>query len=105
VCAISAGSPKSGAAGHVGKGPSMEMRSTSGVKSPRDLDRGVAQPLVVLETPLRKSLVDRARALSRHAAAHAERLGFVGSRCSTAAADGDGLAAQGRNRAAARPIA
>ena len=58
------------------KASSMEMRSTSGVKSSSTVDRRVAQPLVVAEMAadedqLRAKL---ARPAARHAAAHAEGL-------------------------------
>ena len=62
------------------------------------VDRGVAQPLVVLEVPADEDEVraEFARPPPRHAAAHAERLGLVGGRQHDPAADGDGLAAQRR---------
>ena len=62
-------------------------------------DGGIAEPLIILEMAADKNeLADRARAPpSRHSAAHAEGLGFVGSRKHNPAADRDRLAAQRRS--------
>src|SRR5262245_13592096 len=60
------------------------------------LDGGVAQPLVVLEVAVDKNKLRTklARVSSRHAAADAERLGFVRSGKHNPTAHGDWLAAQ-----------
>jgi len=62
------------------------------------LDGGIAQPSVVLEMAVDKSELrtEFARLPSRHAAADPEGLGFIRSGKYDPAADGDGLAAQGR---------
>src|SRR4029453_9743537 len=61
-----------------------------------DLDGGIAQPLVFAKVPADKGQLrtELARLSSRHAAAHAERLGFVGSGKHDPTANGDRLAAQ-----------
>ena len=62
------------------------------------LDRGVAEPLVLLEMAADEDQLrtELARPPSRHAAAHAEGLGLVGRGEHDAAADRDRLAAQRR---------
>ena len=76
----------------------MEIRSTSGVKSPEHLDGGVAQPLVLLEMAADENELraELARPPPRHSAADPESLGFVGGGKHDPAADGDRLAAQRR---------
>ena len=87
-----------GAARHVGKGlvdgdPLDQRREIA-----EHLDRGIAQPLVLLEMAADENQVrtELARPPSRHAAAHPEGLGLVGSGEHDPAADGDRLAAQRR---------
>lgn len=62
------------------------------------LHRGVAEPLVVAEISADENQLraELARLAPRHAAAHAERAGFVGGGEHDAAADRDRLAAQRR---------
>ncbi|ESW64867.1 hypothetical protein X771_24470 [Mesorhizobium sp. LSJC277A00] len=86
------------AAGDVGKGfidgnPLDQRREIV-----EHLDGGVAQPLIVGEMAADEdqSGAKLARALSGHAAAHAENPGFVGSGKHDAAADGDRLAPERR---------
>ena len=87
-----------GAAGDVGKrlvdGNSLDERR----EIIEHVDGGIAQPLVVLEMAADKDELrtEFARLPSRHAAADSEGPGFVRSRKHDPAADGDGLAAQGR---------
>ena len=87
-----------GAARDVGKGLIDGNPLDEGREIAEHLDGGVAQPLVLLEMAADKSEVwtELARAPPRHAAADPEGLGFVGSGQHNPAADGDGLAAQGR---------
>jgi hypothetical protein len=61
-------------------------------------DGGIAQPLVILEVAANKNQLRAklARTPTRHAAAHAEYLGFVRSGKHNTAADRDGLTEQRR---------
>ena len=87
-----------GAARDVGKGLVDGDPLDEGREIAEHLDGGVAQPLVVPEMAADKNELrtEFARPPSRHAAAHPEGLGFVGSGKHDPAADGDGLAAQRR---------
>src|SRR5262245_9861231 len=62
------------------------------------VDGGIAQPLVLVEMTIDEGEVraQLARPSPRHAAAHSEGLGLVRGGEHDAAADGDGLAVQGR---------
>ena len=86
------------AAGDVGKG----LVDRNALDQRREIvehaNRGVAEPLVVLEMPADEDQL-RAEfpgAPARHAAMHAESLGLVGCGEHDPAADGDRLAAQRR---------
>ena len=87
-----------GAARHIGEGLVDGNALDQGGEIVEHLDGGVAQPLVVLEVAADEDELrtEFTRPPARHAAAHAEGLGFVGGRQHDAATDGDGLAAQGR---------
>ena len=98
IWAISAGEPKRCSPGDVGEGLVDRDALDQGREVVEDRHRRVAEPRVLLEVAadedeLRAELAGPA---SRHAAAHAERLGLVGRCQHHAAADRDRLAAQGR---------
>ena len=87
-----------GAARDIGKGlvdgdPLHQRREVT-----QHLDSGIAQALILAEMAADENELraELARAASRHAAAHAEGLGFVGGGKHDPTTDGDRLAAQGR---------
>ena len=86
------------AAGDVGKGLVDGDALDERREVAQHLDRGIAQPLVLLEMAADENELraELARPPSRHAAVHAEGLGLVGRREHDPAADRDRLAAQRR---------
>src|SRR5688572_2793220 len=86
------------AALYVGKGLIDRDAFDQGREIVQDLDRGISQPLIVLEMAADKDEpgAQFARLAARHAAMNAKGLGLVGGGQHHAAADGNRLAAQAR---------
>ena len=105
AAAISAGVPKRCVQPATSaKASSIEIRSTSGVKSPRTLIAASPSRWYSLKCPPTKTRSGQSSRARRpgHAAVDTEGLRFVGRREHHAAADGDRLAPRGTDRASAR---
>ena len=98
ACDVGRRTEEMGAASNVGKGLVDGDPLDEGREVIEHRDGGIAQPLVILEVAADENQLraELARLPARHAAAHAEGLGFVRSGKHDTAADRDRLAAQGR---------
>ncbi len=98
ACNVGGRAEQVSAAGDIGKRLVDGDPLDQGREIVEHADRGITEPLIVLEVAVDEDQLraEFAGAPSRHGAVDPERLGLVGGREHHPAANGDGLAAQGR---------